>query len=128
MARHGDWANFAGGAPIEVFNAKSALLADHCKAVGRDFDDIGRSIAGDIFIRETEKEIKDAGTRSLTAEAVETWSAKNFVGTVEQVAEKMQTYIDAGCRGFTPWCADLPESETLHHYAKVMNMLRANNR
>jgi F420-dependent oxidoreductase-like protein len=127
VARHGDWANFAGGSHIDVFNHKSALLADHCKAVGRDVDAIGRSIGGDIFIRETEKELAQAGTRSLTGEAVETWSANHFVGTVEQVAEKMQTYINAGCRGFTPWCADFAESETLHHYAKVMNMLRANN-
>ncbi len=124
VARYGDWANFAGGAPIEVFNSKSELLAEHCKVVGRDFDEIGRSIGGDIFIRETEKELLAAGTQSLTKEPMERWAPNHFVGTPEQVAEKMQRYIDAGCRGFTPWCADFPDAETLHLYAKVMQHFR----
>ncbi len=124
VARHGDWSNFGGGAPIEAFVHKSALLAEHCKAVGRDFDEIGRSVSGDIFIRETEAELREAGTKSLTGQPVEEWAAGHFVGTPEQVSEKMQRYIDAGCRGFVPWCADYPDTETLHHYAAVMKQLR----
>jgi F420-dependent oxidoreductase-like protein len=128
VARLGDWANFGGGAPIEVFEHKSALLAEHCKAVGRNFDEIGRSVAGDIFIRETEAELKAAGTKSLIGQAVDEWSADHFVGTPEQVVEKMQRYIDRGCRGFVPWCADFPDEETLRLYAKVMTHLRAANK
>lgn len=124
VARHGDWANFGGGAPIEAFVHKSNLLAEHCKAVGRDFDDIGRSVSGDIFIRETEAELRQAGTKSLTGQPVDEWAAGHFVGTPEQVAERMQAYIEAGCRGFVPWCGDYPDTETLHHYAKVMKQLR----
>lgn len=124
VARHGDWANFGGGAPIEAFVHKSTLLAEHCKAVGRDFDEIGRSVSGDIFIRETEAELLEAGTKSLTGQPMDEWAAGHFVGTPEQVGEKMQRYIDAGCRGFVPWCGDYPDTETLHHYAKVMKQLR----
>lgn len=124
VARHGDWANFGGGAPIEAFVHKSTLLAQHCKAVGRDFDEIGRSVSGDIFIRETEAELREAGTKSLTGQPMDEWAAGHFVGTPEQVGEKMQRYIDAGCRGFVPWCGDYPDTETLHHYAKVMKQLR----
>ncbi len=124
VARHGNWANFGGGAPIDAFVHKSNLLAEHCTAVGRNFDDIGRSVSGDIFIRETEAELREAGSKSLTGQPMDEWAPNHFVGTPEQVAEKMQRYIDAGCRGFVPWCADFPDTETLHHYAKVMQHFR----
>ncbi len=128
VARYGDWANFGGGAPIDVFNHKSQLLAQHCTDVGRDFDSIGRSVAGDIFIRSTEAELQEAGTKSLTGQPFDEWAAGHFVGTPEQVAERMQTYIDAGCTGFMPWCADYPDTETVRLYAEVMNHLRSANR
>jgi alkanesulfonate monooxygenase SsuD/methylene tetrahydromethanopterin reductase-like flavin-dependent oxidoreductase (luciferase family) len=47
----------------------------------------------------------------------ESWIAGNLVGTPEQVAEKIQTYRDLGCRGFIPWCADYPDTETLELFA-----------
>ena len=34
----------------------------------------------------------------------------NFVGTVEQVAEKVQGYVDAGCAEFVLWFRDYPSS------------------
>jgi alkanesulfonate monooxygenase SsuD/methylene tetrahydromethanopterin reductase-like flavin-dependent oxidoreductase (luciferase family) len=78
-----------------------------------------------VFIRETEQELIDAGTRSFWGEPFESWQAGNLVGTPEQVAEKLQTYIDLGCTGFVPWCSDYPEHETLRLFAeKVMPQVR----
>ena len=51
--------------------------------------------------------------QSFWGEPVESWTAGNLVGTPEQVAEKIQTYVDLGCTGFVPWCADYPDTETL---------------
>lgn len=42
----------------------------------------------------------------------------NLVGTPDQVAEKIQTYLDLGCTGFLPWCSDYPETETLRLFAE----------
>jgi F420-dependent oxidoreductase-like protein len=128
VARYADWANFGGGSDLSVFVNKSALLQEHCAAVGRPFDAVRRSVSGDIFIRETEADLQAAGSRSLTGQSMEEWAKGHFVGTPEQVVERMQTYIDAGCQGFVPWCADYPDTETLHHFAKVMDHLRAANR
>ena len=47
-------------------------------------------------------------------EPVESWTAGNLVGTPEQVAEKIQAYVDLGCDGFFPWCSDYPDTETMH--------------
>jgi F420-dependent oxidoreductase-like protein len=124
VARLGDWANFGGGATPDVFQHKSALLAEHCKAVGRDFDDISRSVAGDICIRETEAELRAVHANALILTPFDEWAASHFVGSADQVAARMQQYIDLGCKGFVPWCTDFPDTETLHAYATIMQHFR----
>ena len=41
----------------------------------------------------------------------------NLVGTVEQVTEKAQAFVDAGCRGFVLWFRDYPSEESLTRFA-----------
>ena len=42
----------------------------------------------------------------------------HLVGTVEQVAEKTQAFVDAGCREFVLWFRDYPSTESLERFAK----------
>ena len=72
----------------------------------------------EVHIRETEQEILDGGSRSFIGEEFESWRAGNLVGTPEQVAERIQTYIDLGCTGFYPWCSDYPDTETMRLLAE----------
>ncbi len=116
VARHADVSNF-GGKPHEWAH-KAEVLAQHCKAVGRDYDEIRKTISGEMFIRETEKEIADAGTKSMWGEPLDSWREGNLVGTPDQVAEKIQTYVDLGCTGFVPWCSDYPETESMRLLAE----------
>ena len=123
VARHADVSNF-GGKP-EEWKRKAEILKGHCKAVGRDYDEIRKTISGELLVRETEAEIDAMGTQSMWGEPLESWKAGNLVGTPEQVAEKIQTYVDLGCTGFVPWCADYPSTESLQLFAeKVMPELR----
>ena len=123
VARYADCSNF-GGRPDE-WGRKCEILKGHCAAVGRDYDEIRKTWSPEVFIRETEAEVAAAGTRSLWGEPVESWRAGNLVGTPEQVAEKVQTYFDLGCRGFVPWCADYPDTTSLELFAtEVMPGLR----
>jgi F420-dependent oxidoreductase-like protein len=123
VARHADAANF-GGKPHE-WQHKAEVLQQHCKDVGRDYDEIQKTISGEIFIREDESEIEAGGTRSMWGEPFESWREGNLVGTPEQVAEKIKAYIDLGCTGFYPWCSDYPDTETVRLFAeKVIPELR----
>ena len=123
VARYADCSNF-GGQP-EQWAHKCEILKEHCAAVGRDYDEIRKTWAPEVFVRETEAEIEAAGSRSLWGEPVESWRAGNLVGTPEQVAEKVQTYRDLGCSGFIPWCADYPDTTSLELFAtKVMPQFR----
>ncbi len=116
VARHADCSNF-GGSP-EQWAHKREVLKRHCADVGRDEDTIRKTWSPEVFLRSTEAEVEAAGTRSLWGEPVENWRAGNLVGTPEQVCEKVQTYVDLGCRGFIPWCADYPDTETLDLFAQ----------
>jgi F420-dependent oxidoreductase-like protein len=115
VARYADCSNF-GGKPAEWAH-KRRVLQGHCAAVGRDEETIRKTWSPEVFIRSTEAEVIAAGSRNLWGEPFESWRDGNLVGTPEQVCEKMQTYIDLGCRGFIPWCSDYPETESLELFA-----------
>jgi F420-dependent oxidoreductase-like protein len=116
VARHADCSNF-GGNPAEWAHKRDVLQA-HCSAVGRDEETIRKTWSPELFVRSTEAELREAGTRSMWGQPFEAWAAGNLVGTPEQVAEKVQTYLDLGCTGFVPWCADYPGTESLTLFAE----------
>src|SRR5256885_358417 len=116
VARHADRSNF-GGKPTE-FTHKCEVLKEHCKAVGRDYDEIAKTWSPEVHVRETEQEIIDGGSRSFWGEPLESWRAGNLVGTPEQVSEKIQQYIDLGVSAIVPWTCDYPETETLRLFAE----------
>jgi F420-dependent oxidoreductase-like protein len=122
VARHADCSNFGGGP--EQWAHKRDVLREHCAAVGRDPDEIRMTWSPDVHIRRTEDEILAGGSLAVWGQPLEEWRANNLVGTPEQVAEKIQTYVDLGCRGFIPWCSDYPGTETLELLAEVMREFR----
>ncbi|MGZ4452039.1 MAG: LLM class F420-dependent oxidoreductase [Nocardioides sp.] len=98
-AQYADYTNFDGSP--EGFAAKSALLEDHCKTLGRDFGEITRSALYSVFIGETEKDVQDHidwYTDHLTKafgegggpEAARRATTQGLVGTPEQIVEKLQ--------------------------------------
>ena len=122
VARHADYANFGG--TEEDFLRKKNILAEHCKAVGRDMDEIGLTWSPEVFMRESEREVEQAGSRSLWGHPLEQWRATSLVGTPEQVSEKVARYVNMGCVGFVPWCADYPDTTTLDLFAGVAKQFR----
>src|SRR5262249_17284195 len=122
VARHADTANF-GGKPHEGKH-KAEGLQRHCTDVGRDYDESRKTISSESFFPETEQEGVDAGSKSFWGEPAESWREGNLVGTPEQVAEKIKTYVDLGCTGFYPWCSDYPDTETVRLFAQVAKSLR----
>ena len=109
VARHADWANF-GGQPHEWAH-KRDVMKEHCKAVGRDEEEIGKSWSPDLVCRETEAEL--AEFNSMWGESRDKWVAGNLVGTPEQLTEKIARYVELGCSYFVPWCRDYPDTQSL---------------
>ena len=111
VARLADASNF-GGKPHESQH-KARCFAQHCKDVGRDYDEIRRPGRRRCS---SERPSRRCGKqrRQPVGEPFESWQAGNLVGTPEQVAEKIKAYVALGCTGFYPWCSDYPDTETLH--------------
>jgi F420-dependent oxidoreductase-like protein len=119
VAEHADCSNF-GGKPDE-WARKREILKGHCAAVGRDEAEIRKTWSPEVFIRSTESELATRTKGGLWGDSHENWRDNNLVGTPEQVADKIATYVKLGCTGFIPWCADYPDTETMELLAtKVM--------
>ncbi len=118
-ARRADLTNWQVG--LEAFERKSGLLARYCEEVGRRFEDITRTHGPDCRLFDTDAEARswcasEGGGNLWGGESTEQYLADNLVGTVDQVVEKTQAFVDAGCRGLILWLRDLPEDETLRRF------------
>jgi F420-dependent oxidoreductase-like protein len=121
-ARHADKTNWQVG--LDRFVHKSNLLRQYCDEIGRDFDSIVRTHGPDCRIFESESDL-DRWLESPTGGALRRGSTPhdeyvrdNLVGTVEQVTEKTQAFVDAGCREFVLWFRDYPSSDSLEAFAR----------
>jgi alkanesulfonate monooxygenase SsuD/methylene tetrahydromethanopterin reductase-like flavin-dependent oxidoreductase (luciferase family) len=98
-AKYAQYTNFDG--TPETFQHKSEILAQHCRDLGRDFDEITRSADYNVVIGETEKDVKDRldwlvdhFAKHVPAEQVERYrqmfETGPLVGTPEQIVEKLR--------------------------------------
>lgn len=98
-AKYADYTNF-DGTPTG-FGRKSELLAEHCREVGRDFDEITRSANYNVFIGRDEKEVADRRaayidrvqpylTEHQLAGQLRSFDGMPGVGTPEQIVEKLR--------------------------------------
>jgi F420-dependent oxidoreductase-like protein len=115
VARLADRSNF-GGNP-EEFAHKCDVLRRHCDAVGRDYDEIEKTWSPEIFVRDTDAEVRAMGG-STWGEPFESWQAGNLVGTPEQVIDRIGRYREIGVTSFIPWNRDYPSTETLQLVAE----------
>ncbi|GIU87514.1 MAG: LLM class F420-dependent oxidoreductase [Acidimicrobiia bacterium] len=129
-ARHADKTNWQVG--LDRFTHKSKLLAEYCAQIGRDFDSIVRTHGPDCRIFEREADLRewlagpDGGPLRKGTMTDEEYVRDHFVGTVDQVAEKVQAYVDAGCREFVLWFRDYPATDSLEAFAReVVPRIRA---
>jgi F420-dependent oxidoreductase-like protein len=115
VARFADRANF-GGKPPEYAH-KCEVLRKHCEAVGRDAEEIEKTWSPEVFVRETEAELRSVGG-STFGEPFDSWRAGNLVGTPDEVIDKVGQYLEMGCTSFIPWCRDYPATDTLTLFAE----------
>ena len=98
-AKRASYTNFDGD--VETFTRKSEILAEHCKDLGRDFDEIVRSTNYNVVIGRTQSEIDDRMgaiedryrpylAPDGLAKAMGNFRNGPMVGTPEQIVEKLQ--------------------------------------
>ncbi len=118
VAEHADYANFQFS--VEEFVHKSNVLAAHCDAVGRPFEEIGRSSHVEIVIAATDTEVERkmeriCEQRGMPADEIE---ARGFVGTVEEIRDAIGRLAAAGCDYVICYFADAVWGEGLEMFAR----------
>jgi len=118
-ARHANLVNWQVG--LDAFVHKSKLLEGYCDEIGRPYGDIVRTHGPDCRIFDSEAEClawceSPDGGHHWGEKPTDEYLRDNLVGTVEQVTEKAQGYVDAGCRQFILWLRDYPSDETLRRW------------
>ena len=104
VARHADWWNLPGGT-VETYAHKLDVLRRHCEIVGRDYEEIVKTISLELVaVAENEAEARRQAEASL-------YNKGNAIaGTPDQVAERLQAYVDLGATYFMLRFADFPET------------------
>ena len=116
LARHGDIGHWGG--PLEDLRRKNDVLARHCEAEGRDPSTILRTVGAPFVLVESEEQARKA------AERVPPERRAMFQPvTVDQAAERLRPYVDAGFGGFTFNNLALPRPESFALASELMAQL-----
>lgn len=127
VAKYGDYSNFAGTA--ETFARKSAILDEHCEAVGRDPGEIGRTLHVLTTVVPNEaafaSTVERVAAQSGRTADVYLKGSQTVAGTPEQVIEKLQAFEDAGAMHVINYFADATWGDSIDLFAaEVMPHLR----
>lgn len=104
----------------ETYKAKLRTLEAHCKAIGRNFDEIKKSCwpAGQIVLGENKKSLEEKmeqlKPKGMRREDFEKFS---FVGSPAEFAEAMKPYKELGVENFMLFFGDLPDLSSLTLFA-----------
>ena len=101
VARYGDYSNF-GGANIEEFKRKAAILRQHCENVGRDFNEIVKSASMDAYVLGPNQQPPAGAIERAfgNTRTLENYRRNAFMGTAQELLDKMSAMADAGVQYF----------------------------
>jgi alkanesulfonate monooxygenase SsuD/methylene tetrahydromethanopterin reductase-like flavin-dependent oxidoreductase (luciferase family) len=106
---------------IEQYKHKLQILQNHCKTIGRNFQEIQKSawLSDQIFIAENQKELNMKIPHWKPKDvATDTFKSLHLVGTPDEFAQKIRDYTDLGVTHFMLYFGDLPQTEGLQIFAE----------
>lgn len=107
VAEHADWWNYIYQ-DRATYAHKQAVLQEHCRSVGRDYDEIVQVTASHILVGESEAEVK----RLQEQPHVRPTTGNGFVGTPAQVSERLLEAVAQGADRIHVAFADTPRLES----------------
>jgi len=109
VAKHADWWNISD-VNIRTFKERSAVLNQHCAAIGRDPKSIRKTWFGRIVTGRSDSEIQ----RLANSWKMPFTTDNAFVGTPAQIIEQMSEFVAAGCDYFMIDILGLPDQTVLY--------------
>ena len=129
VAEHADAWNVPAVSP-EEYAHKLGVLREHCRAVGRDYDEIEKTMETRVLLMDepgAEDRVVDSylhWQRTADAELPERDEVLALLkdmyvlGTLEECVAKVRRYVEAGVEHFTAYFLDYPSTRTLEAFAR----------
>jgi alkanesulfonate monooxygenase SsuD/methylene tetrahydromethanopterin reductase-like flavin-dependent oxidoreductase (luciferase family) len=114
-----DWAYL----PLPLYKHKLSVLENHCKTVGRDFQEIEKSCwpSGQIFIAQGRKELDEKlSLKKPKNVTLKDFMKSNLVGTPDDCIQRIQQYANAGATHFMLAFGDIPNLDGARVFAKTV--------
>jgi F420-dependent oxidoreductase-like protein len=113
LAKYGDYGNW--DVDVEGFIDKSKILQEHCDNVGRNFEEIGRTLHTNVLISENQKDldkkIKKLSTYTNIPE--DYYHERPLIGTKDKVFTTLNQYKEAGCEYLIAYIPDIVWGDTV---------------
>jgi F420-dependent oxidoreductase-like protein len=113
LAKYGDYGNW--DVDVEGFIEKSIILQEHCDNVGRNFEEIGRTLHTNVLISENQKDldkkIKKLSTYTNIPE--DYYHERPLIGTKDKVFTTLNQYKEAGCEYLIAYIPDIVWGDTV---------------
>ena len=120
-AQHADHYDWGYVPSLELYRHKLDVLESHCKAVGRNFNEIEKScwLGGQIFIVPNQKELDEKVLQlKPKSVALEDFKKLNFVATPDDCRKEIRRYTSLGVTYFMLFFGDLPDVSGLRLFAE----------
>jgi alkanesulfonate monooxygenase SsuD/methylene tetrahydromethanopterin reductase-like flavin-dependent oxidoreductase (luciferase family) len=112
VAQHGDWCNL-NGADLDFCRERLDVLREHCRAVGRNYDEIVKTYSCDSFAV--------APTREAAQQMIDSSFFERYfqiAGTPDTVAQRLQEFVDLGITHFILRFVDFPSTSGAELFLK----------
>ena len=120
VAQHADWWNYIY-TDRETYAHKQNVLKEHCRIVGRAYEQIEQMTVSGVLIAETEADLK----RLQANPDIRPPAENTVIGTPQQVTEQLLEVVDQGASMITVHFHDAPRADGTQLFSeKVLPALR----
>lgn len=119
LAKYGDYGNW--DVDVDGFIQKSNILQNHCENVGRDFNEIGKTLHTNVLIADNQDDLdrKVEKLSTYTNIPKDYYYERPLIGTKDKVFETIDQYKEAGCIYLIAYIPDIVWGDTVNYLSEL---------
>lgn len=119
LAKYGDYGNW--DVDVDGFIQKSNILQNHCENVGRDFNEIGKTLHTNVLIADNQNDLdrKVEKLSTYTNIPKDYYYERPLIGTKNKVFETIDQYKEAGCIYLIAYIPDIVWGDTVNYLSEL---------
>ncbi len=119
LAKYGDYGNW--DVDVNGFIEKSKILATHCENVGRDFNEIGKTLHTNVLIANSQNDLDKKVEKLATYTNIpkDYYYDRPLIGTKEKVFDTIEQYKEAGCIYLIAYIPDIVWGDTVNYLSEL---------